>query len=330
MSTTIKFLLVVAVASLACGGEASGQDGLAKLLDPRLGRIKTSARYSVAGYPSESVRHQAAEFGFMQHDLTVTTPLSQDEQQEWSLTGKLKSLDINTGVKFPGTGGAFPEDLWDIRLEAAHRRHLDNGWLAGLMAEIGSASEAPFASAGEITVTTTGYVRIPAAGNDAWLVMLRFNTELDDLRGAPLLPGVGYHWVKDQTFQALIGAPYAWAQYEPVDKLKFSGMVSPFDINAKAAYKLTDDVTLHAGYDWDEQRFVRHDRRHANERLFYYGQRLSAGVRWTLGGGLWIDASGGYAFGRFFFEGKRYHNRHDKRFRIGDTPFAAVTLGLDF
>jgi len=330
MNTTIKTSLAVAVAALACGGEAAGQDALTRLLDPRLGQAKTTVRYSVAGYPSRRVRHQAAEFGFMQHDLKITTPLARDERREWTLSGSLKSLDINTGVKFPGTGGAFPEDLWDIRLGVGHRRRLDNGWLAGLSVEIGSASEAPFAGAGETTFTTTGYVRIPAEGDDAWLMMLRFRTELDALRGAPLLPGIGYHWVKDDTFQAVIGAPYAWVEYKPVDKLKLSALVGPTDINARAAYQLTGDVSLYAGYDWGYQRFVRHNRRHGNERLFYYGQRVSAGVRWTIDEHLWIDAGGGYAFGRFFFEGKRYHNRHDRRFRIGDTPFAAVRAGLDF
>ena len=113
-------------------------------------------------------------------------------------------------------------------------------------------------------------------------------------------------------------------------KLKLSTVLSPTDINAKITHDLTGQASLYGAYDWGNQRFVRHNRQHGNERLFYYGQRLSAGVRWTIGEHLWIDAGGGYAFGRFFFEGKRYHNRHDRRFRIGDTPYAALRVGLDF
>lgn len=332
MNTTMRAFLAVAVAAacLACEGPALGQDALMRLLDPRLGQAKTKARYGTVGHPSQSVRHQAAELGFTQYDLEVTTPLSQDERREWMLSGRFKGLDIDTGARFPGSGEAFPEDLWDIRLEASHRRQFDNGWLAGLAAEIGSASDRPFAGPGETTFESTGFVRIPADGNDAWLMMLHFRTELDALRGAPLLPGVGYHWVKDEKFQAVIGAPYAWAQYKPIEKLKLSGLVGLTDINAKAAYELIDDVSLYTKYDWGSQRFVRHDRPHTNERLFYYGQRVSAGVRWTFGEHLWIDAGGGYEFERFFFEGKSYHNRHDRRFRIGDAPFAALRLGLDF
>ncbi len=327
--STVKW--VVALAAVAvCPAAARGADGLAKLLDPRLGHAKSKAVYRAAGYPSASVRGQAADLGFAQHEMLLTAPLRQDETAEWTVTASLKALDINTGAKLPGFAQAFPEDLWDVRMGATHRRKLDNGWLAGGAAEIGSASDAPFSSTGETTVTTTGYLRIPAAADDAWLVMLRFRTELDALRGAPLMPGIGYHWVKDDRFQALLGVPFAWAEYRPVDDLKFTGLAGPSAIKAECSYALSGEVTLHAGYDWSSQRFVRRKRVHGNERLFYYGQRVTAGVRWDVTPHVWIDAGGGYAFGRFFFEGKRYHNRHGRRFRLGDTPFVALRAGLSY
>ena len=326
---TVKWALALTAAVSVCPA-ARGQDGLARLLDPRMGQAKSTAAYRATGYPSASVRRQAADFGFVQHELLLTAPVQQDETAEWTVSARLKALDINTGVKTPGFAGAFPEDLWDVRLGAGHRRKLDRGWLAGAMAEIGSASDAPFSGADVMTVTTTGYLRIPAEDDDAWLVMLRFQSELDALRGAPLMPGIAYHWVRDDRFQMLLGLPLAWAQWRPVDDLKFTGLAGPTAIKADCSYALSSAVSLHAGYDWSSQRFIRRKRRHGNERLFYYGQRVSAGVRWDVTPHVWVDAAGGYAFDRFFFEGKRYHNRHGRRFRIGDTPFVALRMGLSY
>ena len=329
-SRTVKVVFAL-TAALAAWPEATlGQEGMASILDPRLGQAKGKARYSAAGYPSASVRGQAAELGFVQHGLLLTAPLLQDEGREWTVSARLKALDINTGVKLGPLAEAFPEDLWDVRFGVGHRRKLDNGWLASASAEIGSASDAPFNSTGETTVTTTGILRMPAEGHDAWLVMLRFRTELDALRGSPLMPGIGYHWIENDRFQALLGVPFVWTRYCPVDDLKLTGLAGPTEIKAECSYALSGAVSLHGGYDWGSQRFIRRKRRHGNERLFYYGQRLSAGVRWEISPRVWIDAGGGYAFDRFFFEGKRYHNRHGRRFRMGDTPYLALRMGLSY
>ena len=332
MNREIRLLsaLALALACLVSAGAARGQDDLMWVLNPRLGQAKAKARYTAEGYPTRRVRGQAAEFGYASHDLKLTLPLLEGPGFDWSLSTKLEALDINTGVKLPGFAEAFPEDLWDISLGTAYRRRLDDGWTVGVSGGLGSASDAPFAGAGETTFTSTGFVRIPSGDNDAWLMMLHFRTELDRLRGAPLLPGAGYHWVRDERFQALVGLPYAWAQYAPVEPLTFSAMGGPFRARAKGSYALTDDLKLYAAYDWSGRRFVRHDRRHGNERLFFYGQSVSTGLRWQFGEHLSIDAGGGYAFDRFIFEGKGYHNRHDRRFRIGDTPFVALQVGWNF
>ena len=159
MGDVAAMLIMFSLAAAAGQGEALGQDAMTRFLDPRVGQAQTHSRYSVEGYPSRSVRHQPAEFGFIQHDLTFSTPVMQDKRQEWTLTARLKALDINTGAKLPGFASAFPEDLWDVRLGAGYRRVLDDGGIVGLSAEIGSASDAPFASAGETTATMTGFVR---------------------------------------------------------------------------------------------------------------------------------------------------------------------------
>lgn len=330
MNRELKFLPALVLACLAWPAPARGQDDLIWVLNPRLGQAKAKARYKVSGYPTRSVRGQGVEFGYVARDLSLRLPVMQSPEYEWSLSAKFASLDINTGVKLPGFAEAFPEDLWDIELGTTYRARLAEDWTAGVSARIGSAGDAPFASAGETTFTAVGYVRVPSGDKDAWVVMAIFRTELDALRGAPLIPAIAYHWVKDERFQTLLGLPYVWAQYKPVKPLKFSALASPYRALGKGSYALTEHVDLYAAYNWGRRRFIRHDRRHGNERLFFYGESVSAGLRWRLGEHAWIDVGGGYAFDRFIFEGKRYHSRHGRRFRIGDTPFVALQIGWNF
>ena len=100
--TRVALLLTAFSLVAACQGEAFGQDDMAPLLDPRLGQARTSARYSVRGYPSRSVRHQRAEFGFVHPDLMLTAPIKQDDRREWTVSARIRALDINTGAKLPG------------------------------------------------------------------------------------------------------------------------------------------------------------------------------------------------------------------------------------
>ena len=332
MNRQAKLLLAAIVLTcLVPPSTLQAQTDLSWLLDPRMGQAKQpKMRYAVAGYPARRVKGQRAKFEYGSHDFSLTVPLRQADEYEWSLLTKIGALDINTSGRLPVSGDRFPQNLWDIAVGVAHRRRLDNDWMLGISSMIGSASDEPFAGAGQTTSTTTGFVRIPADGMDAWFVMLRFQTELDALRGAPLLPGVAYHWVKDEQFQAFIGMPYTWVQYRPVKPLKLSALAGIDKAQGKCSYSPVEEVELYARYDLDTRRFVRHDRRFSNERLFFRGQSVSTGVRLDLGEGIWYDLSGGYAFDRFFFEGKRYNNRHGRRFRIGNGPFVAFQIGWNF
>ena len=330
MNRQTKLLVTGVLTCLTSASAVQAQTDLSWLLDPRMGQGKTTLRYATAGYPARGVKGQRAKFEHGSHEFSFAVPIVQEAEYEWSLWSKVAALDINTGGRLPVSGDRFPQNLWDINVGVSHRRRLDDNWVVGISTGIGSASDEPFAGSGETTSTTMGFVRIPAADRDAWFVMLGFRTELDALRGAPLLPGVAYHWVQDQKFQALIGLPYTWVQYSPVEPLKLSALAGIDRAQAKCSYSLVEKLDLYAGYDWNTRRFVRHDRRDSNERLFFYGQSVSTGLRWNLGQDIWLDLSGGYAFDRFFFEGKRYNNRHGRRFRIGDAPFAALRLEWNF
>jgi uncharacterized protein DUF6268 len=319
--------LLVALGSLAAPAGAQ-QAGM--WLDPRLGRLQTSAGYQVRSYWNEDVGGQDAEMAFTQHELSVMTPITQSERQEWALFGKFKVLDLNTGVKLPDTRSAFPEDLWDLRLGVTYRRIVQDDWLIGAKLGIGSASDAPFGSDSETEVSVLGFLRIPHQERNAWLFFLAFQTGLDSVDSIPL-PGVGYHWVSSEKFQAVLGVPFLWARYRPVERLTLQASWRMlYTVNAEASYQIADDLSLYAAYDWDDQRFLREGRRDDDDRLYYYEQRVSGGLRWKLHEHASINVGGGYAFRRFWFEGEDYGDRDQNRFFLGDGPFLAAQVAIRF
>ena len=104
----------------------------------------------------------------------------------------------------------------------------------------------------------------------------------------------------------------------------------PRTVRAKVGYRPVESVELSAGFEWDNQRFFRRDRRNAKDRLWYVEKRLSAGARWEITEDIYLDISGGYAFDRFFFEGETYEDRGFNRLDIADGPFIGVQFGIRF
>jgi len=320
---------------LLAGPVAQGQQEIASWLDPRMGERLAENRYRSRFFCDEGVKRQSATMGFAEYDLYSLRPISQSERHEWTFSSRLGWMDFHGGARFPATGDQFPGNLVDLRFATAYRHGLDDGKILGASLSVGSASDEPFASAGETTASVTGFLRTPHREHNAWFFFVHFSNELDELRYPPL-PGVGYHYVqmrKDAPpkFQALIGVPLAWVKYQPLEPLTLEASVLvPKKAHAGASYQIVKNLRLHAGYDWDSRRFIRHDRVDDDDRLFYYAQRVSGGLRWDITDELWVDVSGGYGFNRFFFEGENHEDRDDNRLSIGDGPFAGVQIGLRF
>ena len=336
MNNTARFLTVAYVfVVLPAAPTALGQEAVASWLDPRMGEQPTRARYRSRFYCDEGVKRQNATMGFAEHRFNARTPLAQSQTHEWTLSTGLGWMDFHGGARFPATGDKFPGNLVDLRFASAYRLRLDNGDIFGASLSVGSASDEPFASAGETTASVTGFYRTPIGKHHAWLLFLRFSNELDELRYPPV-GGFGYHYVRMRkdappNFQAVVGFPFLWARYQPLEPLTLqaSALIAS-KAHAGASYQIVKGLRLHAGYDWDSRRFIRRDRADDDDRLFYYSQRVSGGLRWNITEKLWVDVGGGYGFNRFFFEGENFADRDDNRLSIGDGPFAEVQLGFRF
>lgn len=309
---------------------ARAQDRLSFFLDPRLGRLETETKYGVRTYPKQGVKRQPGGLGFTQQEFSFFTPVFQNDQRELSTSLKVKALDFDGGTRLPATGDAFPQELWDIKAGMGYRQRLDDGWIAGGMLDIGSASDQPFATTGETTLDAIGFLRIPHEQRNAWIFILDFSTELDRFREAPL-PGAAYFWQPREQFCAVIGFPFVWGKYCPVETVELKASYRfPDQARAKASVEIAKPLTVFVGYDWDSQRFIRRRRADRDDRLFYYEQRITSGLRWEHEKGFWIEATGGYTFNRMFFEGEDFDDRDDNRVTPGDGTFVGLEVGVRF
>jgi hypothetical protein len=323
---SIRSMLAVVI-TLAAGGAAVAQMEMRSLLSPRVVYEPLEIRYDTMAYFNADVDDQRSDLHMMRYDFSFMVPVWQSESQALRLGASVAAWDLDGDVRLPGTCDNLPGELWDVRLRGTYRQRLDNDWVWGIAASFGSASDRPFASTSEYAGEATLHLRIPAQDDDAWLLFLNYASNRSFLPNVPL-PGFGYYWQPSEEFRTLVGLPVAWARWEPIERLTLEGRyLIPRSISARVGYRVVDAVQLYAGFDWDNERFLRSDRDDDDDRLFYYEKRVAGGVRWDITKAVWLDCSAGFAFDRFFFEGEDYGDRHDHRVDIADGPLLMLQVG---
>jgi hypothetical protein len=174
-----------------------------------------------------------------------------------------------------------------------------------------------------MTAGVNGFLRVPQGEHNAWLFSLSYssNSEL------PIpIPGVAFLWQPSEYFRMNVGLPFQ-IMYRPLDDLTFDfSYMLLTSVHARATYRVCPQVRVYAGYDWNNESYLPADRLNEEDRLFYYDQRLTAGLQYILSRCATLDFSGGYTFDRFYFEGRSFSDRNHNRIDVGDGPF----LSADF
>ncbi|MFP3938578.1 MAG: hypothetical protein ACLFVW_09585 [Phycisphaerae bacterium] len=323
---------VIAVVALALVAQvAAGQENLLRWFDPEgFGRQKTSVSYDVEHDCSRSVSEQDAEMGWTTHSTRVFSPIWSDDVNELSMTAGLDAWDMDTGAIFPDTGENFPAHLWDVRVGANYRRLLDEGQLLGARVAVGSPSDKPFAGDEEVSVDATGFYRLPAGDNSAWVFLLNYSNTREFCRHIPL-PGVGWHWQPDANFELLAGAPLASVRWQPaaMEAVELTASyLLPRTVHGRLGYRVLEQLELYTAFDWSHERFLRHDRADDDDRLYFYSKQVRGGAVWRLSKQVSLEGFAGYAFDRFFFEGEEYDDRDQNRIDVSDGAFAGMKLSV--
>ena len=299
-------------------------------MSPTVGHVPLHADYRAVWFPDEPVSGQPTNLGYVEQDLSLSFPIWQDSENEWSASSHVRAEVFHTGAMLPDTHEPFPNELWNIHLGTNYRHLFDNGWIGGASVNLGSASDKPFSTINEMVVGANLSLRVPQGEHNAWLFTLNYSTNSEFLNGIPI-PGVAYFYAPVDWFQATIGVPFASIIVRPLDDLTLQLSYAPITtIHARATYRLLRPVRIYTAFDWGPESYFRAERLDERERLFYYDKRLTAGMQVVLSQHVSLDLSGGYDFDRFYFEGKRFTDRGHNRLDLGEAPYAALRIDIRF
>lgn len=284
------------------------------------------ASYKALWLPAQPVSGQDTNLAMVQEDFAFSVPLWRNGPDGVTFSAGARNELFQTGAVMPLTGEPFPDQLWNIRLGAGYNHRFDNGRIAGFNVHFGSASDKPFHSIHEATAMASGFLRLPVREHDAWLLSLNFSTNSQVMHNIPI-PGVAYFYCPSETFQATVGFPFASINWRPSENLRFEMMYALLTtIHTRAIYETGPRLQWYAGFDWLNESYLLADREDDRDRFYYYEKRLSAGVRWKAWEHVAVDLSSGFAFDRYYFEGRDFSLTSSNRLNVGNSPFIALQV----
>lgn len=333
-TSLLKYLLPTLLLFLAAAAgprTATGQEGFFSLFGPFTGNRQAILTARGYYYPRQKVRVQEAGFEEYRGETSIILPLSAGPDQEWAATVRASLRSLRTGALLPDTGERLPSELWDLSFGAVHRRRLENGFILGGQLSLNSPSDRPFSSWEEAAINLNGFLQIPAGGRDAWLFFLNYSSNREFLPHIPI-PGAGYLYAPSRDFSLLAGVPLLFVNWVPTAGVKLRGFYFPIHtIFLGGEYGLGNGWKLFASWRWENDRYYRYERPDKDHRLFWYEQRLEGGLALETGSGVELSLSGGYAYDRFFFEGKRYaDDRTENRIDISPGFFLSARASARF
>ncbi len=297
---------------------------------PELGHLKYSADAEMTGMPQQSRHGRDEELGWFDLAVTGFIPVMQDEQFEWSVQPRFNWRSLEGSAYLEDAGDPLPDDLYDIGAGTTVRAKLVNDWIAGANLAISSPSDKPFAGHDEVAVNATAFVQVPWKEALDVVAMINLSNDRTFARCVPL-PGVALHYYPSRKLDLFLGAPVSAARWQPIDELTLSARWMMLrNINLKASYRILGPLSLYTQFDWGGDTWFRHDRRSEAHRLTYFDKRVAAGLRWFVSDNVWIDASAGWAWDRFWYEGEDYADRDRNRIKLEDGCFGQLRVGVRF
>ena len=281
--------------------------------------------YRASGFPTEPVKGQAANWELVGQDFSLAYPLWVDLPNRLH-AHRRRPQPADRHRRHPARlAPAVSErtlerpDWADVHAAAQRRPHAGGG------VSVGSASDQPFASIGEMNVSMNAMYRIPSGEHNAWLFMVLYSPT-SELQFP--IPGVSYSYNPSDQFHANIGLPFM-VSYKPTDRWSFvASYMLIHTVHAKATYKIADRVNAFAGYDWSNEVYTLEDRVVNSDRFFLYDQRVTLGLTSRFAAWLTAELVGGYAFNRFSFSGRQWDSVGTDRVDVEPGPFASLGVSV--
>ena len=259
----------------------------------------------------------------LQASLAVPLYIEPTGRSIWIAMTNLEHLELGGNAILPDSLTPLPTDLWKITVGVLHSREFDNGWRGGLMLNVGAASDEPFAGIRDMTLTTLGFLTVPAGPRDAWSFSL-FYSPTSQLPFP--IPGIAYVWRPGEQFSANIGIPFS-LRYQPTETFCFTASYLPLtNVTLRASQQLATYWNLYAGYQITNETYWLSDRVNSHDRLYLFDQRAAIGLERDLPFGFSVDLSAAYVFDRRIFQAESFSG--DRRDVIAIDAGPAVSLLL--
>ncbi|QDU25130.1 hypothetical protein ETAA8_01910 [Anatilimnocola aggregata] len=287
------------------------------------GQDRSPLRLGALWVPSQNVRGQGSELSFtgLQASLAFPLYIEPTGRSIWLAMTNLEHLEIGGNAILPDSGTPLPADLWKLSIGTLHSREFDNGWRAGFMFNVGSASDRPFAGIRDMTLTTLGFLNVPSGERDAWSFSL-FYSPTSQLPFP--IPGVAYVWRPSDQFTANIGIPFS-LRYQPTETFTFTASYLPLtNVALRGSQRLGDYWNLYASYQIVNETYWLSERVNTQDRLYLFDQRVGIGLERELAFGFKLDLAAAYLFDRRIFQAESFSDaRHDV---LDIEPGPAVSL----
>ncbi len=248
--------------------------------------------------PRQSVRDSSESLSANSTGGQIGAPLRIYSDGIWLATASFKTTELSTNAVLPQSGIQIPDRLWDIRTGMFFSRKLRNGWTVGGLLNFGSASDEPYNSVDELTLTSIGFINIPARDQDTWDISF-FYSPTAQFRFP--IPGLAYHWRPSDQFQAQIGLP-ASVVYTPNESFVFRARYTPLtDVLVEMRQAIDRDWGFFARYQITNENYFLVGRSDRDLLFTQFEQQVVAGINFNFENGFSVDLSAGYLFDRRFF-----------------------------
>jgi hypothetical protein len=279
--------------------------------------------------PPRPVAGQPASLSLFAAQTGLTLPVWTSADQGIYATASAGGLFARGGAVFPDTRTPFPNSLWDLQAGADYVQQGADGQSWGVCLAGGSASDRPFHTVHEATVSGLAFWRSPTDRDHAWLFYVVSATNGQVGRNIPL-PGAAYEFHSDD-LDGVIGLPFLNVTYRPTEVLEFDlNYAAITDVRARASVRVAQAARLFAAFTWLSQNWRPADRPDRREQLFFYEKRAEGGVVWALRDHLNLVLTAGYAFDRYFLEARGFTLTGHDHIALAPGPFLAIQLEIHF
>ncbi|HEY1065116.1 MAG TPA: DUF6268 family outer membrane beta-barrel protein [Pirellulales bacterium] len=300
---------MLAEETLAEGEEVDGtlSDSLRKRAKSK-GALGGGAPVALGGFwsPKVDVDGQASQLAMNAEFARLSVPLAMPAEGKplWIGIAKVDRLELATDAILPDSGQRVPSQLWSVQTGVMNIRPLASGATIGGTAMFGSASDEPYATTRDLTLTAIAFYNTPAKNErDDW----NFSVFYSPTSQLPYpLPGIAYVWRPSEQFEAKIGLPPA-IDYRPNDDWQLTATYMPLtNFDARVRRTISEDFSLLAYYRINNDTYFLADRLEDDQRFYVFDQRAAIGLERALLKGFTLELTAAYLFDRQLFQGTSF------------------------